>query len=86
MPSTGIATIIVVFLSVGMIIAALAALYTSSRTAAVLIAGAVSLIASLLFLLNGAPDVAMTEATVGSALTTVVFLLALRAMRNKDNS
>jgi uncharacterized MnhB-related membrane protein len=31
----------------------------------------------------GAPDVAMTEAAIGSALTTVVFLYALSRMRGR---
>jgi len=40
--------------------------------------GVVSLLVSYLFLRMGAPDVAMTEAAIGAALTTVIFLIALR--------
>ncbi len=40
-------------------------------------------------MLYGAPDVAMTEAAIGSALTTVVFLFAwsrIRAAAARDES
>ena len=49
---------------------------------AIITAGVVSLGASLLFLLVGAPDVAMTEAAIGSALTTVIFLFAWSRIRD----
>jgi uncharacterized MnhB-related membrane protein len=34
-----------------------------------------------MFLLAAAPDVAMTEATIGAGLTTVIFLYALKHIR-----
>ncbi len=34
-----------------------------------------------LFLRMGAPDVAMTEAAIGAALSTVIFLIALARTR-----
>jgi uncharacterized MnhB-related membrane protein len=36
------------------------------------------LFAALCYLLLGAPDVAMTEASIGSGLSTLIFLYALR--------
>jgi uncharacterized MnhB-related membrane protein len=36
-----------------------------------------------MYLILAAPDVAMTEAAIGSGLTTVVFLYALSRMRGK---
>ncbi len=72
---------IVIILGVLMLAAAATALYLKSLGAAVIAAGAVSLLASILYLLLAAPDVAMTEAAIGSALTTVVFLYALSRMR-----
>ncbi|RKX90172.1 MAG: hypothetical protein DRP70_01515 [Spirochaetes bacterium] len=72
---------IVIILGVLMLAAAGTALYMKSLSAAVIAAGAVSLLASVLYLLLAAPDVAMTEAAIGSALTTVVFLYALSRMR-----
>jgi energy-converting hydrogenase B subunit D len=76
---------IIYFIIMGflMVSAAIAALYLKDLSAAVIASGAVSLLASILFLMLGAPDVAMTEAAIGSALTTVVFLYALSRMRGR---
>lgn len=46
--------------------------------AAMVAGGLASLFASLTFLLLAAPDVAMTEAAIGSGLATFIFLYALR--------
>lgn len=48
---------------------------------AILAAGLVSLLASVFFLLLGAPDVAMTEAAIGSGLTTFLFFFVLSRVR-----
>ncbi len=76
--------VIISVLAVLMVVAAITALYLKNLSSAVIASGAVSLLASLAFLLLAAPDVAMTEAAIGSALTTVVFLYALSRMRGKD--
>lgn len=73
--------IILIFLGAVMFVAAIAAIYSKSLVTAVILSGAISLAASVVFLLIGAPDVAMTEAAIGSALTTVVFLYSLSRMR-----
>ena len=75
-----------VLLSVAMIGMAAVALFASRRITAVLAAGLVSLFASVLFLLLFAPDVAMTEAAIGSGLTTFLFLFVLGRMRREDRS
>jgi uncharacterized MnhB-related membrane protein len=67
-----------------MIAAAILALLHKSLVTAILSAGAVSLVASIIYLFLAAPDVAMTEAAIGSALTTVVFLFALSRLREKS--
>lgn len=71
-------------LSVAMIGAAALALFTATRITAVLAAGLVSLFASVLFLLLAAPDVAMTEAAIGSGLTTFLFLFVLGRIRRES--
>ncbi len=68
-------------MGVVMVAAAFVAVYHQSLATAVLAAGVISLVASVLYLLLDAPDVAMTEAAIGSALTTVVFLYALSRLR-----
>jgi hypothetical protein len=47
--------------------------------------GLVSLIASILFLILAAPDVAMTEAAIGSGLTTFLFFFVLARVRGGEN-
>jgi len=52
---------------------------------AILAAGLVSLLASVLFLLLAAPDVAMTEAAIGSGLTTFLFFFVLGRVRGGEH-
>ena len=48
---------------------------------AILAGGLVSLVASVLFLILASPDVAMTEAAIGSGLTTFLFFFVLGRVR-----
>jgi len=73
--------IIIVVLGIVMIVAALSAIYQKNLVGAVIASGAVSLVASILYIILAAPDVAMTEAAIGSALTTVVFLYAVNKIK-----
>lgn len=57
-----------------MLIAAIAALTVKKLISAIIIVGFVSLSSSVLFLLMNAPDVAITEASIGAAASTVIFL------------
>ena len=57
-----------------MLVAAVAALVVKRLISAIIIVGFVSLSASLLFFLMDAPDVAITEASIGAAISTVIFL------------
>ena len=61
-----------------MIAAAVATSIFKDLMNAVIACAAVSLIASLLFYLLDAPDVAMAEAAIGAGLTTAIFVLAVR--------
>jgi multicomponent Na+:H+ antiporter subunit A len=61
-----------------MLTAAIAALIFRDLLSAVIASCLVSLIASILFLLLQAPDVAMAEASIGAALITAVFVIAIR--------
>ncbi len=64
---------------------AIMALYHKSLAVTVIAAGLVSLLASILYLILAAPDVAMTEAAIGSGLSTVMFFYVLRRMRGGEN-
>jgi len=72
-------------LAVAMLAAAILAIVTRSLPLAILAAGGVSLFASVLFLLLAAPDVAMTEAAIGSGLTTFLFFFVLGRVGGKDH-
>ncbi len=76
------ALILLVLLS---LIAALYAIFTKKTLNAVIASGIISLSASIIFLIYGAPDVAMTEATIGAGLTTVVFLYALKQTKGGED-
>lgn len=76
-------TVIIGALGLAMVMAAILALLHKSLVTSILAAGAVSLTASIVYLFLAAPDVAMTEAAIGSALTTVVFLYALSRLSDK---
>ena len=77
-------TVIIAVLGAIMIAAAILAIVQKSLLSAVIAAGAISLLASLLYIVLAAPDVAMTEAAIGSGLTTIVFLFALNKIRKED--
>lgn len=75
---------IVFGMSMLLVIIALAAIFVRDLTSAVILLSTLSLFASLLFLMVAAPDVAITEAAIGSALTTVIFVIALFRTRKAD--
>ncbi len=64
-----------------MVAATIVAILTRSTVIAVLAAGLVSLLASVLFVLLASPDVAMTEAAIGSGLTTFLFFFFMGRIR-----
>ncbi len=73
--------VLIVIISIIIILAAIFAILTKNLVSAIISAGVVSLLASIIYLMLSAPDVAMTEAAIGSGLTTVVFLYALNKIR-----
>lgn len=75
--------VIILFLGAFMVAGAFLAVYLKNLTSAVIASGVISLMASVAYLVMAAPDVAMTEAAIGSGLTTVVFLYALSRMRHR---
>jgi len=77
--------IILIFISLVTVLAAAFAVMVKSLSSAVIVSGAVSLFASVMYIIYAAPDVAMTEAAIGSGLMTVVFFLVLSRMRRDEN-
>jgi energy-converting hydrogenase B subunit D len=77
--------VILIVLSLVVIFSAVFAVIVKSLTSAVIASGTVSLFASVIYILYAAPDVALTEAAIGSGLMTVVFFLVLSRMRRDEN-
>jgi len=69
-----------------MLIGAIVSLILKDLLGAVIVAGVVSLIASILFYFLQAPDVAMTEASIGAALTTAIFVFAIKKTERYENN
>lgn len=62
----------------GMLVSGIIAVRLGNTLAAAVSGGLVSLFASVCYVLLGAPDVAMTEASIGSGLSILIFLYAIR--------
>lgn len=70
-----------------MIAAAIYAVVQKDLLYAVIATGIISLILSIVFYILQAPDVALTEAAIGVALTTIVFIITIRnTVRMEDES
>jgi energy-converting hydrogenase B subunit D len=70
---------LLIFLICGGILASgLLAVCLNNLMAAMVSAGLTSLFAAVCYLLLAAPDVAMAEAAIGSGLSTLIFLYAIR--------
>lgn len=79
---SGLLTVLTGLLCLAMLVAAgVAVRERNGLPATILAAGLVSLLASVLFLILAAPDVAMTEAAIGSGLTTFLFFFVLSRVR-----
>ena len=61
-----------------MLVAAVATSVFRDLISALVMCAAVSLLASVLFYLLDAPDVAMAEAAIGAGLITAMFVVAVR--------
>jgi uncharacterized MnhB-related membrane protein len=76
--------VLIILLGIGMVVAAIAAIYFKNLVAAAVAGGIVSLFASVVYLVLAAPDVAMTEAAIGAGLSTAIFLYAIKKTREQE--
>ena len=74
------------FLVLVMLAVGVAIIFVKDILNAVILSTVVSLIASILFLFIAAPDVAITEAAIGAALTTVIFVIAIKRTKIKETT
>ncbi|WDC84428.1 DUF4040 domain-containing protein [Caloramator sp. mosi_1] len=72
-----------IFVAVIMFLGAVWTVLTKDVFRAIVIFGIVSLMSSVMFLLMQAPDVAITEAAIGSAITTALFIFTYKKMEDK---
>ena len=73
--------LIAIVIGILILIMAIVAIHNKNLVVGIIAAGAVSLFASILYLLLAAPDVAMTEAAIGSGLTTIIFFYVLNKIK-----
>lgn len=69
----------------GLVVSAILAVHFEKLLSAVISLGATGLFAAAAFLLMHAPDVAISEAAVGAALTPLIFIVALIKIRGGDD-
>ncbi|MDO4989599.1 MAG: DUF4040 domain-containing protein [Eubacteriales bacterium] len=77
-------TILDVVIVLGLVISAILACHFENLLSAVIALGVTGVFCAAAFLVMHAPDVAISEAAVGAALTPIVFIVALRKMRGGD--
>lgn len=73
-----------IILPILIIIAAVISVLLKDLLASVIALAAMSLLLSLEFYILQAPDVAIAEAGVGAALTTAIFVLAIKATKRME--
>ena len=79
-------TLLTIVLCAGILVGGLLAVLLDNMISAVISAGLASLFASVAYVVLAAPDVAMTEASIGSGLTTMIFLFAIRKTQNNNSN
>ncbi len=78
---SSIIVVMTLLVALAIVIAALVSVRCRSLPVAILSSGLVSLFSAVLFVILAAPDVAMTEAAIGSGLTTFLFFFVLGRVR-----
>ena len=69
----------------GVVVSAILACHSEKLLSAVIALGVTGVFCAAAFLDMHAPDVAISEAAVGAALTPMVFIIALKKMRGGDD-
>lgn len=77
-------TLVTLVICLGIIISGILAVMLDSMISAIISAGLAGLFASITYVILAAPDVAMTEASIGSGLTTMIFLYAIYKTKQID--
>lgn len=78
---SNLVVILNVLVVLGMVVSAILAVRMENLLSAVIALGVTGLFAAAEFLILHAPDVAISEAAVGAALTPVIFIVTLTKIR-----
>ena len=78
-------SIVLIILAIVLLSAAIYAVVQKDLLYAVIATGVISLILSLFFFIMQAPDVALTEAAIGIALTTIAFVITIRNTSRRED-
>ena len=73
-----------VFVIVGLVVSAILAVHFAKLLSSVIALGLTGVFAAAEFLLLHAPDVAISEAAVGAALTPLIFIVTLKKLGGGD--
>lgn len=74
-----------VLIIVGLVVSAIMAVHFEKMLSSVIALGVTGIFAAAEFLLLHAPDVAISEAAVGAALSPLIFIIALKKIRGGDD-
>ena len=69
----------------GMVVSAILAVHFEKLLSSVIALGVTGVFAAAAFLLLHAPDVAISEAALGAALSPLIFIVALKKIRGGDD-
>ena len=69
----------------GLVVSAILAVHFEKLLSSVIALGVTGVFAAAAFLLMHAPDVAISEAAVGAALSPLIFIVALKKIRGGDD-
>ena len=78
-------TVLSFIIGVILIVGAIIAIETKNLLTSVIMLSLVSLLSVVLFIFMKAPDVAITEVSVGAGLTTAIFLLTLKRIGRRES-
>ena len=78
-------SILNILIVLGMVITAILAVHFDNLLSSVIALGATGLFAAAAFLVLHAPDVAISEAAVGAALTPLIFIVTLRKIKGRND-
>jgi len=68
---------------VGIVVVAFSAIVQNTLADAIILFMGVGLGSVILFFVFGAPDVALTEAVIGSGISSLIFLMALKHLKSQ---